>query len=346
MVLKLAVLGLALALGVAPLAQDVGYRLEHRAILIDTRNIPVTLVRAKVDRFRLGAVLATAFVGGSASLGQVAARARAVCAINGTFLAAYGTQTGEPYGTVAVDGRWLHLGSAGTRLDVLEDGSFRFVPDDLRVLGGLDGREVYPDNWYAYGLNQTPQNANSSYVFTPERGPKLGFRAPLAAVVSRGFIARLARDEDVRIPTDGFVIALSGNEIAQLGSRLRVGRSVAYRVESRSGQALAGVRYSLGAGPKLVTDGAISLDPAREGFRSSKILIERGARSAVGINPKEIIFAAMSDATVRDEAEVLRALGATEAMNLDGGASSGLWCGKDIVSGGRKIANALVLWAK
>lgn len=334
------------SLAFVSLAQGSGYQLERRTIKLGSSRIAVTVVRARVDRVRVGVGLANGLVGGNAVIGQIAARGKAVCAINGTFLAAYKGQTGEPYGTVAVDGKWLHLGSAGTRLDVLEDGSLRFTRDDLRVLGSLDGSGQYPNNWYAYGINQTPQNANSSYVFTPERGPRLGFRAPFAAIVQNGAIVGVTRNEDVRIPADGFVVALSGNEINQLGSRFTVGRAAAYRVDSRSGQPLEGVRYSLGAGPKLVTAGAVSLDLEAEGFRSSKILTEGGARSAVGVNASEIILAAFPDASVRDEAEVMRQLGAIDAMNLDGGASSALWCGKDIVPGGRKIANAFLLWGK
>jgi Phosphodiester glycosidase len=344
--LKLALVSILLFVGIASLAQKGAYILERRAVKVGSRSIAVTLVRASLDRVRVGVALANGLVSGNASLGQIATQAHALCAINGTFLAAYKGQTGEPYGTVAVDGKWLHLGSAGTRLDVLEDGAFQFVKDDLRVLGSLDASEQYPNNWYAYGLNQTPRNANSSYVFTPERGPRLGFPAPSAVIVSGGVITRIAQNEDVQIPAGGFVIALSGNEINQLGPRFRIGREVAYRVNSRSGQVLEGVQYSLGAGPKLVTNGSVSVDPESEGFVSSKILNERGARSAVGFRAKEILFVTMPDATVSDEAEVMRVLGATDAMNLDGGASSGLWCGKDIVPTGRKIANALVLWTK
>ncbi len=343
---KLPWIGLIAAFAFVSVAQDAGYTIERRAVKLGSRLISATIVRASRDRFRLGVSIANGLVGGAASLASMASRAKAVCAINGTFLAAYEGQTGEPYGTLAVGGKWLHLGSAGTRLDVLDDGSIRFSRDDLRVLGSLDGSVNYPNNWYAYGINQSPQNANSSYVFTPERGSKLGFRAPFAAIVRNGFVVRVAKGEDAQIPTDGFVIALSGNEIDQLGSRLTVGRGVAYRVDSRSGQPLNGVQYSLGAGPKLVTGGAISLNLESEGFRSSKILSERGARSAVGLNATELILATITDATVRDEAAVMGQLGATDAMNLDGGASSALWCGEDIVVGGRKVPNALVLWKK
>ena len=43
-------------------------------------------------------------------------------------------------------------------------------------------------------------------------------------------------------------------------------------------------------------------------------------------------------------AEAARALGLYDAMNLDGGASSGLWCdGRYLVTPGREISNALVV---
>lgn len=327
-------------------AQSTPYRLERRAVQVGSRSVPVTLIRASLERVRLGVAIAGGRVGGNALLSDIGKQARAICAVNGTFLAAYQGQTGEPYGTLNVEGRWLHLGSTGTRLDILADGGFRFVPDNLRVLGGLDDSSTHPNNWYAYGINRTPQNRNSSYVFTPERGPRLGFRAEFAAVVQNDTITRTAQGEDVLIPRDGYVIALSGAEVSQLGNRFRVGRTVQYRVVSKTDQPSDNVQYSLGAGPKLVTNGAISLDPVAEGFTSSKILNERGGRSAIGFTRTEVIFAVIANATIAEEATVMRSLGALEAMNLDGGASSGLWCGSTIVAPGRQIANAVVLWTR
>jgi hypothetical protein len=327
-------------------AQNTSYRLERRSVQVGSRSVPARLIRANLERVRLGVAIAGGRVGGNALLSEIGRQARAVCAVNGTFLAAYQGQTGEPYGTLNIQSRWLHLGSTGTRLDILSDGGFRFVPDDLRVLGSLDGSGSYPNNWYAYGINRTPQNRNSSYMFTPERGPRLGFRAEFAVVVQNDTITRTAQGEDVSIPRDGYVIALSGAEVSQLGFRFQVGRSVQYRVVSKTNQPSDNVQYSLGAGPKLVTNGVVSLDPAGEGFTSSKFLAERSGRSAIGFTRTEVMYVVMTNATIAEEAAVMRALGALEAMNLDGGASSGLWCGSDIVAPGRRIANAVVLWAR
>jgi exopolysaccharide biosynthesis protein len=333
----------AIALSVFSNADNAAYRIETRTVTINKKRISVTVVRADRNRMRVGVAIAENRIGTRASLGRIAKQARATCAINGTFLAAYKGQSGEPYGTLAIGGRWLHLGSSGTRLDVFENEQMRFVRDDLRVLGGLSGRWTYPNNWYAYGLNQTPQNRSSSYVFTPERGNNLGFRAEVAIIVKADTVVSIEENSNSSIPKDGFVVALSGKEAQQLAGRFRMGSPIAYRVNSKSGLALEGVRDSLGAGPRLLEEGQIALAPLEEGFTSSRVLSEHNARSAIGFNNNEVFFVTFSSATLKETALIMQQLGAKEAMNLDGGASSGLWCGRDLVKPGRELSNALIL---
>lgn len=104
------------------------------------------------------------------------------------------------------------------------------------------------------------------------------------------------------------------------------------------------VDEALGAGPRLVRDGRVALDAAAEGFRSPKILTASAARSAVGVTEDGWILLATTTATVSQLARVMVALHARDAMNLDGGASSGLWvCGKYLRRPGRAVGNALLL---
>ena len=98
-------------------------------------------------------------------------------------------------------------------------------------------------------------------------------------------------------------------------------------------------------GPRLVTNGAISVDPVAEGFTSYKILSSPGARSAIGILPnRQLVFVTTAGATVQQLASVMKQLGAVDAMNSDGGASSGLYVnGSYITTPGRDIAVALLV---
>lgn len=105
------------------------------------------------------------------------------------------------------------------------------------------------------------------------------------------------------------------------------------------------VQEAIQVGPRLVTNGSVTVDPIAEGFSSHKILSSPGARSAIGILPnRQLIFVTTSGATVQQLASAMKQLGAVDAMNSDGGASSGLYAqGKYITPTGRDIAVGLLV---
>jgi len=70
----------------------------------------------------------------------------------------------------------------------------------------------------------------------------------------------------------------------------------------------------------------------------------RGARGAIGVGDSNLYLAIISNATVVDAAYVMKALGAKDALNLDGGGSSALYLnGSYLVGPGRSLPNAVVL---
>ena len=70
----------------------------------------------------------------------------------------------------------------------------------------------------------------------------------------------------------------------------------------------------------------------------------KGARGAIGTGGGYIYLAIASGATVPDMAHVMKALGADNALNLDGGGSSALYiAGSYKVGPGRSLPNAIVL---
>lgn len=99
------------------------------------------------------------------------------------------------------------------------------------------------------------------------------------------------------------------------------------------------------AGPRLLVNGKVSLNVAAEGFRDPKILTGGGARSALGLTrDHKLILLTTGGATIPQLAEMMKQAGAYQAMNLDGGASSGLYYnGKYLTTPGRLISNAIVV---
>jgi Phosphodiester glycosidase len=306
--------------------------------------LPAIVVRAPLSGYRLGVALAGSRVGDNAWLESIAASAHAACAINGTFFAAYAGETREPYGTLILNGRLLHRGDFGTRLDIYDDGAVRMVREHLEIRGSLDGSESYPHNWYAYNINQTPTSPTGAFIYTRERGARLGFQADLAVIARRGRVAAIEQHQDAAIPDDGFVLALSGREVDVLGWKFRVGQPIGYRAV-QDGETLR-TRFSLGAGPRLVDHGVVVSNAAAEGFHDPKILDLHGTRSIVGLTKThDVLLAVVSGATVPEAAQAARRLGAWDAMNFDDNASSSLTCGGAYLARpGRPVANALVLW--
>ncbi|MFC3800407.1 phosphodiester glycosidase family protein [Cohnella sp. GCM10012308] len=105
------------------------------------------------------------------------------------------------------------------------------------------------------------------------------------------------------------------------------------------------VEGAVQAGPRLVANGKVALDIAGEGFKDPKILTNGGARSAIGITKDHrLILLTTGGATIPQLAELMKQAGAWQAMNLDGGASSGLWVdGKYVTKPGRLLSNSLVV---
>ncbi len=290
-------------------------------------------------------------VGGVEELAAMAERRQALLAVNGTFFNPEDYTNGqptEPYGTLIKRGRVIHVGNNGATLGFDKRGNISIEQLRIQIKGGTKGSFDWPNNWYAYGFNHTPggPTASSVFIYTPERGSTVGFDYGTKVVVSRGSVSKIVKNRDARIPADGYVIVMTGAE-RQLEKVFRVGKRVDYRVIYKTA---AGKRVNfdyelgLGAGPMLVEDGKILTDYQVQGFKSQKILTQRGRRSAFGIKRDDSIIIALAGATTRELAEIMKTLGAVRAMNLDGGASSGLWYNGDyLYEPGRKLSNALLI---
>ncbi|ULO06577.1 phosphodiester glycosidase family protein [Paenibacillus sp. 19GGS1-52] len=109
--------------------------------------------------------------------------------------------------------------------------------------------------------------------------------------------------------------------------------------------ATGSIKTSLQAGPRLLVNGKVALNVAAEGFKDAKILTGGGARSALGLTrDHKLILLTSGGATIPQLAEIMKQAGAYQAMNLDGGASSGLYYnGKYLTAPGRLISNAIVV---
>ncbi|MDJ1183304.1 phosphodiester glycosidase family protein [Roseofilum casamattae] len=138
-----------------------------------------------------------------------------------------------------------------------------------------------------------------------------------------------ARSEGVPIPPQGYLLVYRGDTPRPFflpGTSVQVQRSSFPALENR-------YPFALGAGPLLVKQGRVVLNAEAEGF-SPAFIRQKASRSAIGLNPQgRLIIAAVHDRaygkgpSLSEIAQIMQRLGAVEALNLDGGSSTGLYLG-------------------
>jgi hypothetical protein len=353
---------LLLLAGQAQAATDVpGYRteevrslapgVEYRRLVNKAGPVVVNVVAMRKDSgLALRAVLSNDRVAGPAPApaqertSAMCQRVRCVAAVNGDFA----LPNGEPVGAVVAGGQMLRSPvPTQHQLSVTASGdlvagtlawSAQLVPSDLRPLpiNGVnvdrpaDAVSLYTP---AYGPTTVTNDFGSELVLRlvdPASPPRLGQTA-LVELVS--FVSGKGNSA---IPGDGLVLSGHGVGAATLADLW--GRSQSGAVSRRAllrVEAAAPVAESVGGTPILVHEGRRWVADDGSGFVAG-----RHPRTVVGWNATETLLVTVDGRqpgysiglSLPDTAELLRSLGATEALNLDGGGSTTLASGGTVLN--------------
>lgn len=123
-------------------------------------------------------------------------------------------------------------------------------------------------------------------------------------------------------------VIFSGSSARFVGQSLQWGRDT-------------GVDSVIAGQPLLLSGGNIVFGGDGEPKRGSK-----GPRSFIGASGSTVYIGVVHNATVAEVAHVLKALGVENALNLDSGASTGLWNGSYIIPQGRTTPFGIILQRK
>ena len=279
-------------------------------------------------------------IGTHQSMSQMVEASGAVIAVNGTFFDSYTTEDYyAPWGNIIKDGNLIHRGDTGTTVGFTADGEVVMGRPDISFVCSVTG-DGRTRSWYSYGINRKPAS-NGAYIYTRDWGTKVGLTKGISIAVENGVVTKIVHDADLDIPVNGYAINFVGSPATQLGDRFKVGYTVEYSVEY-PGSDFGKVVTAVGAGPRLVKDGVAVYDPTSEGFSSDRILTDSASRSAIGVKSDGTIIIVTTSCTVKQLSEIMKSLGCVQAMNLDGGASSGLYVsGKFLTTPGRNLSNIL-----
>jgi hypothetical protein len=295
------------------------------------------------------------------------AQEKPIAAINGGFYERDKAYAGHPRGLQIVQGEVLSAptGSACFWIDLTGEVRMTNVSSRFTVTWP-DGR-VTP-----FELNGE-RRANGVVLYTPAvRGTtrtqggrewvltRQGDSRWLPLRMGRDYLARVCAVNltgNTPVAVDSMVLSL-GPDI--MGSFAGVGPGASLRISTASSPSLLGAQSALTAGPPLLVNGR------RQKIRSSpddpyelSSMLERHPRTAFGWN-RHSFFLVQVDGRQRDVSlgmtldelsQFLLRLGCEEALNLDGGGSSGLWYGGQLRNNPcdgyeRAIANSLLVVRK
>lgn len=338
-----------LALAITAVSAAGGVSVETKNIKVGGKAFSAKIVRVSLTEYKPKVGLAKGKVGGTESLAGIVKRYKAVAGINGSFFDAYTKgPVKPPYHHLVTGGEFVHLGNTGTTIGFDADNNYRMEPVKIIIRGGLNGDWSYPNNWYAYFINHPTKSSNSAIIYTRYwMGAKTPAQGSQITVTNSSVLSKSTGA--TAIPSNGFVLSLVGSE-QSMTRKFNQGQRCNFRFDIRCGDTKfwGQVQEAVGAGPRLVKQGSLCVDPRAEGFSSSKILTMAGQRSAVGVTrDKNLLLVTCGNATIRQMAEVMKSLGSYDAMDLDGGASSCLWAtGKYITNPGRDLSNALLIVKK
>jgi hypothetical protein len=291
---------------------------------------------------------------GTAPLIRTAQRWQVAAAINAGF---FNRNNQLPLGAIRTENRWvsgpiLGRGAVGwsgagnllmSRLVLREAVSpvvAGAVGDRLPVLSlnsGLVGAGIcrYTREW---GSTYTPVTegetvvtVRNDQVVARQIVPNQVASAPLPGGVPPAEISR----PTFPIPSDGYLLVLRGNDT--LINAFVPGSSVRYEAATLPAE-FDSFPNILGAGPLLVQNGQVVLDARAEGF-SDAFIQELAIRSAIGRRAEGTLILVAAHPRVGgpgpslgEMAQVMQQLGSVAALNLDGGSSTSLYLGGQLIN--------------
>lgn len=333
----------------------------------------------------LDAELATGIVPERELLSELARRTGAVASLNGGYFvigAADGTP-GDLAGVSMLDGE-LVSESVGNRISLLltergaevapvrtrlraraADGAVREIdglnrkPGLIRGCGGTGGD--MPTELPKHDFTCT--DAGELILFTEAFGATTEPGDGAEAVLDRrGRVVELREVRGGAIPAGGPVLAGTGDGAEWLRAHAQPGSTVATRTSVHGARGRPDI---VNGGPRLLRAGRSSVNAFAEGFHWPenpefyyRFGVRRNPRTLAGVTAGGRVLLVAVDgrrpghsvgASFEESAAVMRALGARDALNLDGGGSTGMTVGPNLVTrpsdttGERPIADAILI---
>ena len=305
--------------------------LIYREFLAGRSAGPVRAHLLEVDfkaGYALRPVLSNDSVAGIEALSEMAARSQAVAMINGPYY----MRSGEILGLLKIDQTLVSTpDTPRTSFGVLPDGKIIFDSPAFTGHVELPDKTKIPIDGVNRGRGESELILyNTYYAYWT-----------LTVGGGREFLVRDGRIVDIRndnsVISEGTVVLSASGRQAWLMADLKIGDPL--KIVQTLGPVWDKVTQAVGAGPCLVKNGEIYMTTLGEEF-GSDVAGGRAPRTALGITKDGKALLVVVDGrsrssvgyTLLELARFMLEQGAVEAMNLDGGGSSQMIIGSQIVN--------------
>jgi len=346
---------------------------------IDNQPVRMNLLRLDLTKVRLDVVHAGDGIIGTETVSSIATRKGALAAINaGFFRLDTSAYAGDPAGIFQVDGKLLSEAN-NDRVALLIDNSAKtcercevyWTRTDvtiahLKTFGEL-WSEARRSNIYGIDREMKPDEV---VLYTPEFGsvtPRP--ETPITEVVidaGKHITAVSETNGGTPIPKGGYVLAASGAKRVELSTTAIKGKEGLVIVGSYSENsetpattgkmAFTSVEDIVGGVPQLVKNGKADVTWEREKTTKSFVETHHPRTAVAKLKDGKFLMItvdgrseASGGISLYDLAAYLIELGATDAMNLDGGGSTTMFLNGKVVNhpsdkeGERKVSDALIV---
>ena len=275
---------------------------------------------------------------------KMAQTENAIVAINAGY---FKPQTGTPLGTLVIDGKVL-TGPIYNRVGIgffEKDGVVSYMMDNtgIDILAYTKSSTLKIDN-----INQPRMSQNHTLLYTKEWGkispppPKNGYNM----LIDGNFITKISANP-IEINENEVVVSSSKEKISAFAKDKEV-----YINTDITGK-LKNANHIIAAGPYLVKNSEIFVDIKKQKFEA---IAGKNPRSALGYTKDGNLIIVTIDGrektsvgmTLTELANLMKKIGCTDAMNLDGGSSSALYVKNKIVNDainkeGALVSNSLII---
>lgn len=307
-------------------------------------RINVIEMNSKVaSDFEVKPAIASTTLPNRRTLKTIAQNTNSIAAINGGF---FKPQTGVPLGTLMIDGK-IYTGPIYDRvaLGIFENGyDVGRVQLDAKISG--NGQEIKIDN-----INQPRMLSSYILAYTRDWGkyapasPQYGVQLQIV-----GNKITAASANPLSIPENGYVLVGPKSQLGKLFGAEYVD------VQINTNPKWENVKHIISGGPYLVKNSEVFVDMSAQKLQS---IGGRNPRTAIGYTKDNDLILITADGregssiglTLVELANLMKSLGCTNAINLDGGGSTVMYVNGQIVNrpaqtGGIALSNAVVISKK